>query len=62
MISFGVAATLLEMVPMAGIFFAYTNTCAAALWAADLEQKGGTSPELREQAQKVRGAASNSSN
>ncbi|KAH9827381.1 outer spore wall protein RRT8-like, partial [Teratosphaeria destructans] len=47
---FGVAATLLEMIPLAGILFAYTNTCGAALWAADLEQASGTSPQLREQA------------
>lgn len=51
--SFGVAATLLEMVPIAGIFFAFTNTCAAALWAADMERQQGTSPALREQAKKA---------
>ena len=51
---FGVAATLLEMIPVAGIFFAFTNTCAAALWAADMEKAQGTSPNLREQAEKAK--------
>ncbi|KAK1015686.1 hypothetical protein LTR91_000712 [Friedmanniomyces endolithicus] len=51
--SFGVASTLLEMVPILGIFAAYTNTCGAALWAADLEQKSGTAPALREQAKRA---------
>jgi hypothetical protein len=41
------------MIPIAGIFFAFTNTCGAALWAADLEQAAGSSPELREQAKKA---------
>jgi len=48
-----VAATLLEMVPIAGILFAFTNTCGAALWAADMERKQGTAPALREQAKKA---------
>ncbi|KAF2764414.1 hypothetical protein EJ03DRAFT_28097 [Teratosphaeria nubilosa] len=52
---FGVAATLLEMIPLAGILFAYTNTCGAALWAADVEQKSGTSLQLREQAARAEG-------
>ena len=30
--SFGVAAVLLELVPVASIFFAFTNTVGAALW------------------------------
>jgi hypothetical protein len=51
--SFGVPATLLEMVPVAGIFFAYTNTCGAALWAADLEQSGTTAPGLQDRAKKA---------
>ncbi|OQN96604.1 hypothetical protein B0A48_17034 [Cryoendolithus antarcticus] len=51
--SFGIVAVLLEMIPIAGIFFAYTNTVGAALWAADLEQKGSTAPALREQAKKA---------
>lgn len=53
--AFGVVATLLEMVPIAGIFFAFTNVTGAALWAADMERKSGTSPELREQAKKAAG-------
>ncbi|KAF2841392.1 hypothetical protein M501DRAFT_1000584 [Patellaria atrata CBS 101060] len=36
--SFGIPAVLLEMVPVAGIFFSFTNTVGAALWAADLEK------------------------
>jgi hypothetical protein len=51
--SFGIPATLLEMVPIAGIFFAFTNTCGAALWAADLESTGTTAPGLKEQAKKA---------
>jgi len=41
------------MVPIAGILFAFTNTCGAALWAADMERKQGTAPALREQAKKA---------
>lgn len=52
--SFGTIAVLLEMVPIAGILFAFTNVTGAALWAADLEKgQEGTSPELREQAKKA---------
>jgi len=47
---FGVTAVLLETVPIAGIFAAYTNACAAALWAADIESKNGTSGDLQAQA------------
>lgn len=50
---FGTVAVLLEMVPIAGILFAFTNVAGAALWAADLEASEGTSPELKEQAKKV---------
>lgn len=54
---FGVAAVLLELVPLASIFFAFTNTVGAALWAADMEKqyitKEGTAPKLREQAKKA---------
>ena len=57
MCSFGIAAMLLELVPVAGIFFAFSNTVGAALWAADLEKgevdEKGTSPSLREQAKKA---------
>jgi len=38
------------MVPVAGIFFAFTNTVGAALWAADLESHSTTAPNLRNQA------------
>jgi hypothetical protein len=45
------------MVPVASIFFAFTNTCGAALWAADLEKgavnEHGTSPNLREAVKKA---------
>lgn len=51
------AAVLLELVPLASIFFAFTNTVGAALWAADIEKqhitKEGTAPKLREQAKKA---------
>ena len=40
-------------IPVAGIFFAFTNTCGAALWAADLESTGTTAPGLKEQAKKA---------
>ncbi|KAF2105139.1 hypothetical protein NA57DRAFT_71336 [Rhizodiscina lignyota] len=50
---FGVAAVLFELIPVAGIFFAFTNTVGAALWAADLEQRNTTAPGLREQAKKA---------
>ncbi|KAK4693815.1 hypothetical protein P7C71_g3648, partial [Lecanoromycetidae sp. Uapishka_2] len=55
--SFGVAAVLLELVPVASILFAFTNTVGAALWAADMEKgnvdKEGTAPGLRERATKA---------
>lgn len=55
--SFGVAAVLLELVPLASILFAFTNTVGAALWAADMEKgnvtEEGTAPKLREQAKKA---------
>ncbi|KAF7561422.1 hypothetical protein G7046_g2715 [Stylonectria norvegica] len=56
--SFGLVATLLEMIPLASIFFTFTNTVGAALWAADIEGKDtnmtdGTAPSLRETAQKA---------
>ncbi|PSN70038.1 hypothetical protein BS50DRAFT_303194 [Corynespora cassiicola Philippines] len=54
--SFGVPAVLLELVPVLGIFFAFTNTVGAALWAADIEQNNDsgestTAPNLRNQAE-----------
>jgi hypothetical protein len=36
------------MVPFASIFFAFTNTVGAALWAADIEGKGTESMQLQE--------------
>jgi len=54
--SFGVPAVLLELIPIFGIFFSFTNTCGAALWAADMEQKNSTAPNLREQAELARKA------
>lgn len=41
------------MIPVAGIFFTFTNTCGAALWAGKLEQSAGTAPNLRTQAEKA---------
>jgi hypothetical protein len=55
--SFGVASFLLELAPVASIFFAFTNTVGAALWAADMEKGNvtglGTAPNLREKAKKA---------
>ena len=54
--SFGVAAVLLELVPVASILFAFTNTVGAALWAADMEKGNvtadGTAPQLQEKTKK----------
>ncbi|PSK34820.1 hypothetical protein B9Z65_1403 [Elsinoe australis] len=50
---FGIVANLLEMVPIVGVFFAFTNTAGAALWAADMEGRGSTASGLREQAKKA---------
>jgi hypothetical protein len=60
--SFGIPAVLLELVPVVGIFFCFTNTVGAALWAADMEagvhpsgsQGSTTAPKLRQQAQIAR--------
>ncbi|KAH9986766.1 hypothetical protein F4779DRAFT_611737 [Xylariaceae sp. FL0662B] len=56
--AFGTIATLLEMIPVLSMFFSFTNTVAAALWAADIEQKNtkmteGTAPGLRDSAKKA---------
>ncbi|PFH58472.1 hypothetical protein XA68_13630 [Ophiocordyceps unilateralis] len=56
--AFGLVATLLEMIPLASIFFTFTNTVGAALWAADIEaldttMTDETAPTLRERAGKV---------
>src|ERR1700761_3837896 len=47
--SFGVPAVLLELIPFIGIFFAFTNTVGAALWASDIEKQRTTAPNLRAQ-------------
>ncbi|PGH09869.1 hypothetical protein AJ79_05596 [Helicocarpus griseus UAMH5409] len=36
--SFGAAAFVLEMIPVASLAFSYTNTVGAALWASNLEK------------------------
>lgn len=51
--SFGVVAVLLELVPVASILFAFTNTVGAALWASDMERSDTTAPKLRAQAAKA---------
>ncbi|RFU73269.1 hypothetical protein TARUN_8980 [Trichoderma arundinaceum] len=56
--SFGVVATLLEMIPIVSVFFSYTNTVGAALWAADIESQNNamvkeTAPNLRQFAESV---------
>ncbi|KAH7175483.1 hypothetical protein EDB81DRAFT_751011 [Dactylonectria macrodidyma] len=56
--AFGLVATVLEMIPLASIFFTFTNTVGAALWAADIEAKNtsmtdGTAPGLRETAKEA---------
>ncbi|KAJ3122411.1 hypothetical protein HK098_002897 [Nowakowskiella sp. JEL0407] len=43
--TFGMAAGGLQMLPFVGIFFMFTNTVGAALWAADLEESG-RSPKI----------------
>jgi hypothetical protein len=35
---FAIPAQILELIPFVGIFFSFTNTVGAALWAADLEK------------------------
>lgn len=50
---FGIPAVLLEMIPVAGIIASFTNTCGAALWAADMEQGNETSAGLREQVEEA---------
>lgn len=56
--AFGFVATTLELIPFASMFFSFTNTVGAALWAADIETKDtsmtdSTAPGLRETAQKA---------
>ncbi|KAI6247853.1 Outer spore wall protein RRT8 [Erysiphe necator] len=38
-IMFGLVASALEMVPFVSIFFTFTNTVGAALWAVDIEHQ-----------------------
>lgn len=54
--SFGIVSNLLELIPIAGIFFTFTNATGAALWAADLESTltdNTTAPKLKEQVNHV---------
>ncbi|KAK7537195.1 uncharacterized protein J3D65DRAFT_624723 [Phyllosticta citribraziliensis] len=53
---FGVAAVALELVPVVGLFFAFTNAVGAALWAAELEERGSTAPGLKAQAEAAKKA------
>lgn len=41
---FGAVCTLLQLVPLASVFFLYTDVVGAALWAVDLERKGVMAP------------------
>jgi len=43
-IAFGIVAMLLQLIPGMSIFFVYTNTVGAALWAIELEKKGLAGP------------------
>lgn len=52
-ISFGVASSVLEMVPFASFVFTCTNSVGAALWASNVEMRAGTAPSLREQSKKA---------
>ncbi|KAL2065670.1 hypothetical protein VTL71DRAFT_3340 [Oculimacula yallundae] len=44
--AFGTVATLLELIPFASIFFTFTNTVGAALWAADIEGNNTAMTEM----------------
>jgi len=44
--AFGTVATLLELIPVASIFFSFTNTVGAALWAADIEANNTAMTEM----------------
>lgn len=41
------------MIPIVSVFFAFTNTVGAALWASDMEGQASTAPNLRETAKKA---------
>ncbi|TVY27964.1 Outer spore wall protein [Lachnellula hyalina] len=56
--AFGTIATLLELIPIASILFAFTNTVGAALWAADIESNNTSmtemqSPKTRDESKKA---------
>ncbi|CAH0039179.1 unnamed protein product [Clonostachys solani] len=57
--SFGLVATLLEMIPVASMFFTFTNTVGAALWAADIEAMNTSMTD--ENAPTIQGSANKSS-
>ncbi|CAI6093951.1 unnamed protein product [Clonostachys chloroleuca] len=57
--SFGLVATLLEMIPVASMFFTFTNTVGAALWAADIEAMNTSMTD--ETAPTIQGSANKSS-
>jgi len=44
-IGFGTASQLFEMIPVASIFFTFTNHVGAALWAVDIEKGKKVAPE-----------------
>lgn len=44
--AFGTVATMLELIPFVSIFFSFTNTVGAALWAADIESNNTTMTEM----------------
>ncbi|KAF8574035.1 hypothetical protein K439DRAFT_1665588 [Ramaria rubella] len=43
-IAFGTAAMALNLIPFASIFFTFTSTVGAALWAAQIEKDGASQP------------------
>ncbi|KIJ40386.1 hypothetical protein M422DRAFT_173650 [Sphaerobolus stellatus SS14] len=44
-IAFGTAAMALNLIPFASIFFTFTSTVGAALWAVDIEKRGDKHPK-----------------
>ncbi|KAF9427583.1 hypothetical protein BGZ94_004612 [Podila epigama] len=56
--TFGIIAQGLELLPVVGILFGFTNTIGAALWAADLERQ---QYELRSKKMQEANAAASSS-
>lgn len=51
--SFGIVATLLEMLPVVGLGFTFTNVVGAALWAAKLEKDDDATSSAKSNAKKV---------